>query len=83
LESHLNKDSVVFLRLFLPAGQEASRINLQKTCRTLHLAFQNMSYDEVRRNYDGPPGDRSTCILAGMVLKAIHGYDPAGSASHR
>jgi len=46
-------------------------VNLQHTCRTLHLAFQNLPYDEVYN------------ILAGMVLKAIHGYDPEYTAKIR
>jgi hypothetical protein len=62
--SHINKDSVLFLRMFLPSGQDPSKINLQRSCRMLHLAFQNLPYDEIYN------------ILAGMVLKAIHGSVP-------
>jgi hypothetical protein len=57
--SHVNHDSMVLLRYFLPAGKEPNRMNLQTVCRTLHLGFLNQPYDEVYN------------ILAGIVIRAV------------
>ena len=49
-----------FCAVFCCRARKPTRTVSQHTCRTLHLAFQNLPYDEVYN------------ILAGMVLKAIH-----------
>jgi hypothetical protein len=62
--SHVNVDSEVLLRYFLPSGKEPTLPNLQLACRTLHLAFLNQSYDEIYN------------LLAGMLMRDVRNYDP-------
>jgi hypothetical protein len=62
---HVNQDSVNFLCRFMRSGEAGSNLGmLQGICRTMHVAFKNESYDEVYN------------ILAGLLVKVIHSYDP-------
>ena len=63
---YANRDSVNFLRRFLrPGDSPTDRASLQLACRTMHLAFQNQTADEIYN------------ILAGLLIKVIDAYDPA------
>jgi hypothetical protein len=61
---HVNKDSANFLRCFTKGGGDTTTQGLQLTCRTMHLAFKDQTYDEVYN------------ILVVLLIKVIHAYDP-------
>jgi hypothetical protein len=56
---HINRDSVCFLRRFVRSGHPLTRANLQRACRTLHLASPRQAFEEV---YD---------ILTGLLVSAV------------
>jgi len=63
-ENRVNRDAVNMLRYFIPRGKPVNEGTLSQTCRTLHLAFKQMSPDEV---YD---------TLNFCFLNAVSKYDP-------
>ena len=66
MNSPAGKDSVAFLKTLVPQGRkgEVNRLVLMSTCRTLHLAFKQMSSDDI---YD-------TLVLC--LIRAVDKYDP-------
>jgi hypothetical protein len=65
LKSPAGKESMLFLKMLIPKGQKKSgRLEMMSVCRTLHLAFKQMTADDI---YD-------TLVLC--VMRAIKKYDP-------
>ena len=66
IDPHIvNKDTIPFLRFFLPKGQQLNRRTMRKIVCHFHLAFKGMEVDEI---YD---------VLMEQFVAAINGYDPA------
>lgn len=63
-KNRMNRDSANFLRRFVRRGDEPNRENLRAACKTLHLAFEHLSADEVYN------------ILAALLMRVINAYDP-------
>jgi hypothetical protein len=66
LKSSAGKEATTFLKTLIPKGttSEAGRLVLMNVCRTLHLAFKQMTSDDI---YD-------TLVLC--LMRAVKKYDP-------
>lgn len=65
LKTPAGKDASTFLRTLIPKGtNDIGRLTLINVCRTLHLAFKQMTPDDI---YD---------ILVMCLIRAIKKYDP-------
>jgi hypothetical protein len=63
-KSAAGKDAVQFLKTLLPKGRPVTSMTLLSVCRTLHLAFKQMTTDDV---YD---------VMALCFLRTVCRYDP-------
>jgi hypothetical protein len=63
-KNRMNPDSANFLRRFVRRGDQPNRENLRAACKTLHLAFEQLSADETYN------------ILASILIRVINAYDP-------
>jgi hypothetical protein len=66
LNTKAGKECVAFLKTLIPAGStmKLNKANLTPICKTLHLAFKQLTTDEI---YD---------ILSMCLIRAINKYDP-------
>jgi hypothetical protein len=63
-KDRVNKDARNFIRYFLPKGSKATRMEIGRAIRHLHLAFKGMEGEEI---YD---------VLMEQFLRAAAKYDP-------